>query len=260
MPLLRLLGGAFARACLAFSSVWVLGCQSMSVPPPPSASPPITIPTVAPTLTYFVYHVRRGDTLYSLGERFRLPWREIADTNGVWRPDQMKVGTPLLIRQVQGVAPPSASEPPERATVERQSLSKHDLHRGKPSASFWWPTSGRVVRHYGNTLRGLAEPGITIVAPRGRDVCAVSSGKVIECLSAGRTSESGWGNVVVVAHSAGMVSWYAHLDKVLVTKGQAVTKGEPIGTVGSTGAAGSPQLAFRMFKNERPLDPEKYLP
>jgi LysM repeat protein len=50
------------------------------------------VPTPPPTFDYFVYHVRRGDTLYSLGARFGLGWQEIQETNGIAEPDLLRPG------------------------------------------------------------------------------------------------------------------------------------------------------------------------
>ena len=84
-------------------------------------------------------------------------------------------------------------------------------------------------------------------------------GRVVCCTPAGRSPEPGWGNVVIIRHGE-TVSWYAHLDRITVREGQEVGKGARIGSVGSSGSAGEPELAFRIFRGERPVDPLDYLP
>jgi murein DD-endopeptidase MepM/ murein hydrolase activator NlpD len=54
----------------------------------------------------------------------------------------------------------------------------------------------------------------------------------------------GWGNRVKVHHGSGVVSYYVHLDRVLVRTGQHVAQGEPLGVEGRTGAAGHRHLHF----------------
>jgi murein DD-endopeptidase MepM/ murein hydrolase activator NlpD len=227
-------------------------------PPPP---PDLTRIRPRP-LDYFVYEVRSGDTLFALGRRFRVPWRDIAEANDISHADQLRVGRPLLIPRAVGVQVPELpSGPPERpAPAPRKPVIKADLHRGKPSAPFWWPTHGRLVRSYGAKVRGLEEKGIGIAAAAGIEVYAVADGKVITVVRADRSPPSAWGNVVAISHSGAMVSWYGQLDRILVEKGRNVKKGDPIGTLGATGAAARPELAFRLYRNERPLDPEDYLP
>jgi murein DD-endopeptidase MepM/ murein hydrolase activator NlpD len=139
-------------------------------------------------------------------------------------------------------------------------VARTDLHRGRPSRRFWWPTAGNLLRSYGAVLRGLPDPGIAIGAPAGTEVYTVDSGTVITCVSAGGSAGSAWGNVLAVAHPGDWVSWYAHLDRMLVGEGDRVRKGGPIGTVGCTGAADRPQLGFRLFHDNRPVDPAEHLP
>ena len=62
------------------------------------------------------------------------------------------------------------------------------------------------------------------------------------------------------SHADAAVSWYAHLRDIDVEKGQRVSKGEPIGTVGSSGVAEEDGLAFRLFRDDHQVDPEDYLP
>jgi murein DD-endopeptidase MepM/ murein hydrolase activator NlpD len=109
-------------------------------------------------------------------------------------------------------------------------------------------------------LRGFKEPGIAIAAPAGTEVCAVAAGRVITLVGGDKARRSAWGNVVAVFHPDGMVSWYGHLGDIEVAKGDSVEKGQPIATVGSSGAVQEPELAFRLFKAERLVDPEDYLP
>jgi murein DD-endopeptidase MepM/ murein hydrolase activator NlpD len=53
---------------------------------------------------------------------------------------------------------------------------------------------------------------------------------------------------------------YAHLDRMLVKKGQKIRKGATLGTVGSTGSVDAPQLHFEIRKGLEALNPALYLP
>lgn len=249
--------------------------------------------------TYVVYQVRRGDTLYSLSRRFSVPAGEIQKDNSVSSPRDLAAGALLVIRRVEGaegLAPaeaalggagegasspvgPAASSGPtasgspaaasgpaaaggasEPQTAPRRTVGQADLYRGKPLAQFWWPTAGTLARRYGDAFRGMSDPGIAISAPAGTEVYAVADGTVVSSVRGGNAPDSVWGNVVSIAHAGGMVSWYGHLANILVREGARVSKGEAIGTVGTTGAAPSPMLAFRLYRNARPVDPLGYLP
>ena len=250
--------GKWFAASLVCILLGVLGCQT----PPPL--PPPTPPTPPPsTPDYFAYHLRKGDTLFSLGERFGVPWQELARENGIQRPQDLPVGTLLLIPRLPGVEVPELKLPeaaPPRAEARRLAVPRRDLHKGRPTAKLWWPTRGRLVRRSGDLVRGLPEKGIGIAAPAGTEAYAVAAGSVITCIRPESGSESAWGNVLALSHAGGMVSWYAHLDRIFVAKGARVDKGQVIGTVGSSGAVERPELAFRLFRNERQVDPESLLP
>jgi murein DD-endopeptidase MepM/ murein hydrolase activator NlpD len=261
----RAVGCRLGPAVLTLTVLAGAGCAAPREQPEPAA--PAQAPesrSVPASTRYFVYHVRRGDTLSSLGRRFGVSWRVIAADNEIADPDDVQVGRVLLIPLVEGraVPEPSVLDPvaASSAPAARVPVGAAKLHRGSPSSPLWWPTAGTLVRGYGDALRGLPEPGIAIAAPAGAEVCAVAAGEIVTCLEAGDVGEGAWGNTLSIAHAGGLVSWYAHLDSILVSAGDRVDKGQPIGTVGSTGEAASPQLAFRLFRNERPVDPLRSLP
>lgn len=68
-----------------------------------------------------------------------------------------------------------------------------------------------------------------------------------------------WGNYVLIRHSNGMKSRYAHLSKVLVKKGQRVTKNTKIGIMGDSGKAYGKHLHFEVYKNGERINPYDYL-
>ena len=248
-----------ATAILACFCALVTGCRSAPEPLSPPEGPTLT--TQAPAIEYFGYCMQKGDTLYSIGQRFQVSWNEIARVNHLERLDDLAIGTLLVIRRMPGVAVPELELPtvvPRRTPPRRSGLRPQDLHRGKPASAYWWPTQGRVVRRYGQMVRGLPEHGIGIAAPAGTEVCAVAAGTVVTCVRADAARSSAWGCVVAVSHAGNVVSWYACLGEIAVEKGEHVTRGEPIGTIGA--GADDGELAFRLFRNNRLVDPEDYLP
>jgi murein DD-endopeptidase MepM/ murein hydrolase activator NlpD len=253
----------FGLPCLLCAAVALNGCAPAAAPAAMRSDPPRrTGPQVRASYERFVYAVQPGDSLYQLAQRFRVPWREIMEDNNV-KPEGLKVGSLLFIRRVAGLTPPPFASPPASPPTShaaRRPLEQAALHRGQPGARYWWPTKGKVVQRFGSKLRGLADPGIAIAAPAGTDVCAVAGGTVEVVVPADDAPGSAWGNVVTVAHAGKVVSWYAHLDRTAVRAEQKVRKGQVLGSVGSTGAAHGSRLAFRLFQDERPVDPEDHLP
>ncbi len=232
-------------------------------PPPPSATP--SEPQPAGELSYFPYIVRKGDTLYALARRYHVTVEEIEQDNHITSPTDLPIGKLLVIRRVPGAeAPPSlpsgSSAAPAPSGGQLRPVAATVLNRGKPAARFWWPTGGTLARRYGTQYHGFPDPGIAISAPAGTQVYAVADGKVISVVLGGESPQSAWGNVVSIEHADDMTSWYGHLARVLVKEGARVSKGEAIGTVGRTGQASEPELAFRLYHDNRPVDPLKYLP
>jgi murein DD-endopeptidase MepM/ murein hydrolase activator NlpD len=91
--------------------------------------------------------------------------------------------------------------------------------------------------------------GTDYAAPTGTPVQAIASGRVIY---AGR--KGGDGNLVQLAHSRGYQTYYMHLSRILVHRGQIVRQGQTIGRVGATGLATGPHLDFRLRQNGRFVD------
>lgn len=96
--------------------------------------------------------------------------------------------------------------------------------------------------------------GIDISAPNGTPIVAAASGTVY---SAGWLG--GYGNAVVIVHSGGLSTLYAHQSSLAVSSGSSVSQGQTIGYVGSTGFSTGNHLHFEVRLNGSPVDPLGYL-
>ena len=101
-------------------------------------------------------------------------------------------------------------------------------------------------------------PGIDIRAEKGTKVYAVEDGTVQEARTTYKKNR-GYGKSLILAHQGNMLTRYAHLDSILVKKGQKVKRGTLIGLVGETGLAAGPVLHFEVLKDMKKVDPEKYV-
>ncbi len=103
-----------------------------------------------------------------------------------------------------------------------------------------------------NTIR--AHRGIDYAAPRGTPIRSAGAGRVQF-----RGVKGGFGNVVEVAHSGGVVTRYGHMSRFAngLTRGQKIDQGQVIGYVGSTGLATGPHLHFEYIERGVYLDPQK---
>ncbi len=129
------------------------------------------------------------------------------------------------------------------------------------SKNFISPASGTRTSDYGYRVDPITKKkssfhkGIDIAAPRGTPVKATASGVVRKSAY----YNNGYGNLVVIQHADNLVSYYGHLDKRYAQKGNKVTRGDVIGTVGATGRATGPHLHFEIRKGEKTLDPDSFL-
>ena len=88
-------------------------------------------------------------------------------------------------------------------------------------------------------------------APAGTPVRAAADGDVVYSGS----ELDGFGNLLLIKHTDGFVTAYAHNDTMLVKKGDKVRQGQVIAKVGQSGAVSSPQLHFEIRQNLKSVDP-----
>ncbi len=65
---------------------------------------------------------------------------------------------------------------------------------------------------------------------------------------------------MVISHSSGNTTLYAHMSSRAVKEGDVVTQGQVIGVTGSTGISSGPHLHYEIVENNQRVDPKKYLP
>lgn len=111
---------------------------------------------------------------------------------------------------------------------------------------FAWPLYGWMTQGFKTDHRA-----IDIAAPVGTVVTAADRGVVIR---AGWNSQ-GYGQFVIVDHNIDYITLYAHLNEVLVSEGDVVAQGQPIGRVGSSGNSTGPHLHFEVRDFGQRVDP-----
>ena len=94
-------------------------------------------------------------------------------------------------------------------------------------------------------------PGTDLAASAGSPVFAAGSG-IVEF--AGK--KDNLGNYIIINHQNGYITTYSHLQDIRTSKGRSVSKGDVIGSVGSTGNASGPHLHYTVTRNGNELDPE----
>ena len=118
-----------------------------------------------------------------------------------------------------------------------------------------WPATGAVIAAYGANVDGQRNDGIDISVPEGTPVKAAENGVVIY---AGNGLEK-LGNTVLIRHSDGKVTVYAHLKSIDVNRGDKVNRGQVVADSGMSGSASRPKLHFEVRKNSAPVNPMTFL-
>ncbi|WP_297024544.1 M23 family metallopeptidase [Thalassospira sp.] len=144
------------------------------------------------------------------------------------------------------------------AVAGQGSNVRQNVALAEPSArkGFIWPVQGKVVLKYGAGSGGLFNDGINIQANRGTPILAAENGVVTYVGNELR----GFGNLILIKHADNFVTAYAHTESPLVARGDVVTRGQKISTVGTTGAVTFPQLHFEVRQGRKSSDPIKFLP
>jgi murein DD-endopeptidase MepM/ murein hydrolase activator NlpD len=179
-----------------------------------------------------IHFVQKGETLWQISQKYQVSVQSIVSANQISESGRLVVGQRLVIPDTRN-----------------SSISSY---------SFIWPLNGPITSQFGiRNLRGRRDyhTGIDIDASTGALIKAANSGKV-----SFSGYINGYGYVVIIEHSSGYSTVYAHSASNLVKEGQNVTKGDVICKLGSTGNATGSHLHFEIRENGRPVNPLNYLP
>ena len=247
------------------------------------------------------YVARTGDTLAGVARRFSVSASELAQLNHLEVRDVLRagqqVGLPSSMRDVgpqRLYTPAYADAAPRRSSylptshgyvtqVPTQPTMVPDAgYHAAPAppppeaaptltdaqitaaarGRFAWPLRGDIVKRFGPLGIGQRNDGVDIKAPQGADVKAAAGGEVVYA----GNQVPGFGNLVLIKHSDGWVTAYAHLENVNVQMRQQVAQGQTVGSVGMTGGLTEPELHFEVryaptpADKARPVDPSLVLP
>ena len=217
------------------------------------------------------YHtVQRGDTLYSISRQYNVDITSLSRVNNLQTPYSLNVGDRLVLPASVGNVPAASYSTAQSSASSASSAAVKTAYTPAKSApvtdsyvapkarktKFDWPVKGTIISGYGNLGSGRKNDGINIKAALGTNVKAADSGTVAY---AGNELK-GFGNLILIKHPDGWITAYAHNDRLFVKKGQKVSRGEKIATVGSTGSVTTPQLHFEVRSGKKAVNPRPYLP
>ena len=188
------------------------------------------------------YKVQKGDSLSKIASKFKMKLDDITAYNDI-DAKNLKVGQDIFLKNPDirvlansgkgGITVASAGF---RFPVEYKGVNS-------PYGSRFHPVLKRYIFHAGVDLKARYVP-----------LRAAQSGKVSY---AGYMN--GYGKIIILKHSNGYETRYAHLDKIGVKVGQNVNKGELIGKTGMSGRVTGPHLHFEVRKNGKTENPMSHL-
>lgn len=188
--------------------------------------------------------VKKGDTLASIAKYYKSDLAEIADFNSLETDAALTVGDEIIIPDVEGTLAAEESKKQSEADKKKASSSKGKIINVTNSKV---NTSGYFMRPLvgGVKTQGIhGRNGIDIAGPLGTPILASAAGRVIVSQTGGWGG--GYGTYIVIQHSNGTQTLYAHLSANNVSVGQTVSKGEVIGKMGNTGRSTGTHLHFEI--------------
>lgn len=258
----------------------------------PAMAPKPVAAVAAPPSSHFV---NRGDTLASIARKNHISAAELARANGLAPSAKLKLGTKLIVpgAKTAAVAAPLApapvaaapvaaalqpvaaapapttkmaavAQPAQSARLAQATTNIEEKAVEMPAKAaettsslptFRWPVRGKVITSYGAKTNGKSNDGINVAVPEGTPVKAAEDGVV----AYSGNELKGYGNLVLVRHSNGYVTAYAHASELLVKRGDPIKRGQVIAKSGQSGEVASPQLHFEIRKGSSPVDPLQFL-
>lgn len=227
---------------------------------------------------YFLYTTVQGDTPEGIAKKFKVQVGGFYKLNNLYAGEEISIGVAYKVPEDpnygRGYVPPS---------IPSLTAAHFGSARFGPN---WWNSNAGVdipgespcapnggsnnplgykltspnwnsywVRGYIVYGTWVYHTGVDLAAPRGNPIHAAQAGQVIW---AGYDATNGLGWSVKIDHCNHLSTVYGHMDKLLVSVGQYVTQGQPVGLEGSTGNSTGPHLHYMVEWNNMWLDPMLY--
>jgi len=212
-----------------------------------------------------------GSTTVRLGQRLVIPGAntpqqgvQLASLNPQDIPAPQQAAPVPQVPAAAAMQPQPSAPAPQQVALAPQTGNAGSLAPIAPAPSagaeqstsgFRWPVRGRIISGFGKKADGERNDGINLAVPEGTAVKAAEDGTVIY---AGNELKS-YGNLVLIRHSNGWVSAYAHNSALQVKRGDTVRRGQVVALSGMSGGVTTPQVHFELRKDATPVDPLQHL-
>ncbi len=192
-----------------------------------------------PDMDGLIYEIRNKDTLSGIAGSFDVSKNDIIDANNL--------ESSVII-------------PGSKLFIPGAKMSSFDIKKALGEL-FIFPAYGRITDRFGPrkdpfTGKKSFHYGLDIANYTGTTIKAAMAGKIIKV-----DYSYLYGKYIVISHKGDYQTLYAHLNKVIVRKGDWVYQGQKIGEMGNTGRSTGTHLHFSLYKNKgrKALDPQRYL-
>lgn len=258
-----------------------------------TTAPTTPVATTTSAVGAGYYRVKHKETLYRIALEHGRDYRELAKWNNIADPAAISEGMLLRITPPDGSAPvvmpkttiaatskgsansrkttpnvskvayaeskANKSSTPKPAATKTPTTTQSTTSTPEPVAAsksgdgkvVWsWPTSNPLRTGYSAATKGLEFSG-----KLGDPIRAAADGKVVYAGSGLR----GYGELIIIKHSATFLSAYGHNRAILVKEGDSVQRGQKIAEMGNSDSS-TIQLHFEVRRQGKPVDPTQYLP
>jgi murein DD-endopeptidase MepM/ murein hydrolase activator NlpD len=249
-------------------------------------------------LLYSSYQVQAGETISEIAQKFALNTDTLISVNNIKEAKSLQIGQVLSVPNQDGIIHQGKRGEMLTAIVDKYKDEKYkaegisiakiqSVNEIFPNANkimenttlfipgarmissdlqeisgdlFLWPVYGRASDSYGwrSNPFGVGgrefHNGMDISAPTGTPIRAAMAGRVVFV-----GYNASYGNHVIITHSNGYRTLYAHMSVLRAKSGAYVGAGERIGDVGSTGRSTGPHLHFTVYKNSKTVNPRLLL-
>ncbi|WP_047392455.1 peptidoglycan DD-metalloendopeptidase family protein [Chitinibacter sp. ZOR0017] len=211
--------------------------QTLVTPQPPVGSNTPAITKTHPKAVKEVYSPQAASQVAKLADGNTVATKQQAVASSA---------TASITKPVAASAVANSTPNPNKAAASVASSATQSNTNG---TEFGMPTSGKVIRKFSEESKG-----IDIAGKLGQSIVASAQGKVVYAGAGLR----GYGKMIILQHSNGYLTAYAHNDKLLVKEGDVVKKGEKIAEMGKSDAD-QVKLHFEVRKGGKPVDPAKFI-
>ncbi|HCM37061.1 MAG: Peptidase M23 family protein [Candidatus Gottesmanbacteria bacterium GW2011_GWB1_43_11] len=197
-----------------------------------------------PPVSGVVIKVQKGETIYSIAKKYKTDAQKILN----WPFNDFVDLDTFALMAGQSLVVPDGIMPEAQPQYSPQAIAQVGKIVG--NGQFIWPTVGIITQYpvsYHMAL-DIANSGLPAIN-------AADGGKVV-LVEFGRY---GYGHHVIIDHGNGYQSLYGHMSDIYVKVGQAISKGQTIGKMGSTGRSSGPHLHFEIRQSGVLLNPLNFL-